>query len=299
MLTADCFVAPLELKFADGGEPGEFSGYASVFGNEDSHGDVVLPGAFADSLAEHKARGTMPALFVEHGAALGGDPLPAGVWREMDEDERGLKVRGKISALDTDHGRRVRSLMQDGALRGLSIGFQVRPGGSVMRAKSSDPRRQLKSVNLLEVSLVRDGSNRLALVDGVKSVLRMTDGAAAAQSIGQAIALHQQCLSGSDSPTNDERAQLLGHLQDAHEALTGSRTPPWIKAAPATIREFETALRERFAFSAAEARRIAETGFKSLGSRDESGGKASKPDTTGALHDIGAALAGFNLPSLR
>lgn len=31
---------------------GEFVGYASVFGNRDSYGEVVAPGAFAESLDE-------------------------------------------------------------------------------------------------------------------------------------------------------------------------------------------------------------------------------------------------------
>jgi len=76
-MIGNTFTAPVELKFTSD-ERGEFEGYGSVFGNEDSHGDVIVKGAFEKSLAEHKARGTMPALYIEHGPFAGtGDCLPA------------------------------------------------------------------------------------------------------------------------------------------------------------------------------------------------------------------------------
>lgn len=40
---------PLEIKSFE--ETGVFEGYGSVFGNADWYGDVVMPGAFANSLA--------------------------------------------------------------------------------------------------------------------------------------------------------------------------------------------------------------------------------------------------------
>lgn len=167
----DTFIAPLECKFAGDGATGEFEGYGAVFGNTDSHGDVFLPGAFTATLADHKARGTMPVMFVQHGPALGGDPLPAGVWRAVSEDGKGLHVKGKLSALDTDYTRRVRSLMQDGGLNGLSVGFRVATDGAVYGRKAGEPRRTLKAVHLPEISLVHAGSNPLARVDSFKSVL--------------------------------------------------------------------------------------------------------------------------------
>ena len=41
----------LETKFVGDPTTGEFEGYASVFDHKDWHGDVVKPGAFADSLS--------------------------------------------------------------------------------------------------------------------------------------------------------------------------------------------------------------------------------------------------------
>jgi len=165
--------APLEVKFADGGgEPaGTFSGMASVFGVVDSHGDSVVPGAFAASLAEHKARGSLPIMYAMHGPALGADPLPSGVWQEMQETPEGLHVRGRISALDTDYGKRIRGLIADGALGSLSIGFRVRQGGATLntKARPGEAQRTLKAVSLVEVSLVPAGSNPRAKVLSIKS----------------------------------------------------------------------------------------------------------------------------------
>lgn len=164
------FGVAAEFKFSDTGN-GTFDGYGAVFGNTDSHGDVIRPGAFVDTIAQHKAQGTMPALYVEHGPVTGGDPLPSGVWTSLEEDAHGLKGVGKISALDTDHGRRLRGLMQDGALRGLSIGYRVAQNGSTSGTKAGEPRRILTKLHLVEVSIVRDPSNPLARVDSIKAAL--------------------------------------------------------------------------------------------------------------------------------
>ncbi len=53
-----------EVKFADGAAAGTFSGYGAVFSNEDYGGDVILPGAFTETLAEWKAKGKLPKMLV-------------------------------------------------------------------------------------------------------------------------------------------------------------------------------------------------------------------------------------------
>ena len=44
---------PFEVKTVE--EDGTFTGYGSVFGVKDSYDEIVAPGAFAESLAAHKA----------------------------------------------------------------------------------------------------------------------------------------------------------------------------------------------------------------------------------------------------
>ena len=47
----DCAVK-LKAGPDDGLEDGQFEAYAAVFGKKDSYGDVIIPGAFADTLTD-------------------------------------------------------------------------------------------------------------------------------------------------------------------------------------------------------------------------------------------------------
>ncbi|WP_336946889.1 HK97 family phage prohead protease [Asaia sp. HN010] len=160
---SEYLAAPFEWKFAPDAPEGSFEGYGSVFGHKDAHGDIVLPGAFAETLAERKAQGRSIPMHVMHGI-LGGDGLPVGVWEDASEDAHGLHLRGRLSGMDTDYGRRLYGLVKDGALGGLSIGFSLRKNGATFGTDPKGSRRQIKAVNLHEVSLVDDPSNALARV---------------------------------------------------------------------------------------------------------------------------------------
>ena len=52
---------PLELK-RQTIDTGMFSGFASIFGNVDAFGEIVIKGAFAKSIADWQALGLMPPL---------------------------------------------------------------------------------------------------------------------------------------------------------------------------------------------------------------------------------------------
>jgi len=160
---SEYLAAAFEWKFAPDAKEGSFEGYGSVFGHQDAHGDIVLPGAFAETLAERKAQGRSIPMHVMHGI-LGGDGLPVGVWEDASEDAHGLHLRGRLSSMDTDYGRRLYGLVKDGALGGLSIGFSLRKNGATFGTDPKGSRRQIKAVNLHEVSLVDDPSNALARV---------------------------------------------------------------------------------------------------------------------------------------
>ncbi|MCA3562352.1 MAG: HK97 family phage prohead protease [Aestuariivirga sp.] len=152
--------SPLELRFAGDTETGEISGYGSVFKSTDLHGDVVAPGAFGASMAKHRAARTMPLMLWAHDLAQ-----PIGVWQDAREDDRGLAVKGKLN-LDTQRGREAYSLLRQGALNGLSIGFRVPPSGAKSGLKG---RRILTEIDLYEVSIVTFPSNTGARVTNVKS----------------------------------------------------------------------------------------------------------------------------------
>ena len=152
----------LEIKTAD--DAGVIEGYDSTFGGEpDSYGDVVLPGAFAESLVKHKRADTMPLMLWGHQS---GD-LPIGNWVDMAEDGKGLWVKGQVD-LEDPMGQRVHKAMKRKSVRGLSIGYET------VESKE-DPKRRgvrlLEKLDLWEISPVNFPANRRATVTGVKTIL--------------------------------------------------------------------------------------------------------------------------------
>ena len=115
-------------------------GYASLWGVADLNGDVVQAGAFADSLARTGAAGVR--MLNQHDAHA-----PVGVWETLEEDARGLFVRGRIEDW-SPQARFAAALSRAGALDGLSIGYRA------ARARREGRLRVLSAVDLWEVSLV-------------------------------------------------------------------------------------------------------------------------------------------------
>jgi HK97 family phage prohead protease len=165
----ETFLTPLEVKFDSGSDTMSFSGYGARFGNVDSYGDVIAAGAFTKTLKDAKSSGNWPAMLLQHGSWLGGDDdMPVGVWTDMHEDEEGLFVEGQLAP--TTRGKDAYTLLKMSprpAINGMSIGFI--PTEWTMRSKPEEPRRTLKAVNLLEVSLVTFPANGKARVEAVKS----------------------------------------------------------------------------------------------------------------------------------
>lgn len=148
------------------GEKGQFEGYASTFGGEpDSYGDIIAPGAFAESLAAHKARSTMPKMFWQH------DPRePIGKWLKAEEDDHGLLVSGQLN-MGVQRAREAYELLKAGDIDGLSIGYRIQGYEVDQEAETWT----LTKVDLFEVSIVSIGANDSATVAEVKSFRRVQE----------------------------------------------------------------------------------------------------------------------------
>lgn len=164
----------IEIKLASedfDAKTGEFAGYGAVFGNIDSYGDVIAKGAFKGTLREWEERGKLPPMLLQHGGGgFGGsadDMLPVGQWLEMEENAKGLKVKGKLFALGTERGQYIYEGMKTGVLDGLSIGFRTKK--FTMGTKPNEARRTLEEIDLMEVSIVTFPANGKARVSAVKS----------------------------------------------------------------------------------------------------------------------------------
>lgn len=139
--------AHFETKFVSEGT-GEFEGYASVFDVVDYYRDTIVPGAFAETLAEHERRGTKPRMLWFH------DPARViGEWKVLQEDVRGLFVSGQLDLEKPDALKAYGYLKGDGSLD-LSIGYTA----LLFEVDRVKDVRVLKTIWLDEVSLAPSGA---------------------------------------------------------------------------------------------------------------------------------------------
>ena len=152
----------VECLKAEGAE-GRFTGYGSTFGNVDSDADIIVPGAFAKSLADFRAKNQMPAMLFSHDRAR-----PIGDYVEAREDDHGLWLEGQLW-VDGEHPNQdaltARRMMKGPGGAGMSIGFWVR-GEEIDREKGI---RKITDAKLVEVSVVTFPANEMARTTGVKA----------------------------------------------------------------------------------------------------------------------------------
>jgi HK97 family phage prohead protease len=132
-----------------------FEGYASTFNNIDHGDDVVIRGAFANSLAKNSQ---VPILW-QHQMSE-----PVGISVQLYEDAQGLFIKGNLPKDDTLVSGRIIPQMKIGSIKEMSIGFFTKNFDM-----SKDGIRLLKEIELMEVSLVTKAMNSQALVSGFKS----------------------------------------------------------------------------------------------------------------------------------
>ena len=149
----------LEFK-ALGGER-TFSCYGNVKGNIDHALDRVVDGAYRDSIAAHKAAGTMPKFFWMHNPW----DTPVGVWTAMEEDSKGLYMEGKFS--NTPKGNELYELYKDNALDSFSIGYRVNDE----KWNNSLGCNDLIKVDIREISAVTFACNEESRLVEIKSKL--------------------------------------------------------------------------------------------------------------------------------
>jgi uncharacterized protein len=166
----------LEFKAS---EDGEIEGYGAIYGNVDRGGDIIAAGAFSDSLASGRA----VKMLYQH------DPYrPVGVWTSVVDDERGLRVKGRLLTSIPD-GKMVHELARNGVIDGLSVGYRT------LLADSLSGARVIKSAELWEVSPVTFPMNDLARIDAVKAAemterdmqIKLTRDAGLSRSVAEAL----------------------------------------------------------------------------------------------------------------
>lgn len=148
------FACGLQIKSLDA--KGKFAGYASVFDVVDSQKDILIRGAFAETL---KGRVRDIKMLWQHQ-----QDEPIGVFTKMFEDARGLYVEGQL-LLDVARAKEAYALLKEGAIGGLSIGYTP----VKWRIHEKTGVRIISQVDLWEVSLVTFPANSAAKITVVKT----------------------------------------------------------------------------------------------------------------------------------
>jgi len=135
-----------------------FIGYGSTFNNIDRGNDIIMPGAFRESLSK-----ITPKLLWQHDHSE-----PLGIFTEIFEDAKGLYIKGKMPKADTFVSERVIPQMKIGSINSMSIGFNI--DEEVEERIGDTTIRQIRKLTLWEVSLVTIPMNAEATIEDVKSL---------------------------------------------------------------------------------------------------------------------------------
>ena len=191
---------PVHVKAGpdDGLGEGVFSAYASVFGNVDSYGDVVIPGAFADDLKAWEESGNpIPLLF---GHNMSDPDYNLGHVLTAVEDDKGLLVTAQLD-LENPKALQTYRMLKGRRINQMSFAYDVVDGGSVTETVDGEERHyyELRALKVYEVSVVTIGANQETEILAVKTA---------------AAALLSGTQAGRDVSAKDE-----GELRKAHEAI--------------------------------------------------------------------------------
>ena len=122
-------------------------GYASVFNIQDCTGEIIAPSAFAP-LQPRSVK-----LLWQHN-----HEHPIGVVEELRQDNHGLFVRARINC-EVEKGREAASLVKQGAIKGLSVGFNA-----IKHHYDAHGKRVITKAKLWEISVVTFPANPSAQI---------------------------------------------------------------------------------------------------------------------------------------
>ena len=172
---------PVQIKAGpdDGLGEGQFSAYASVFGNKDSYGDVVMPGAFAEDLKRWEESGNpIPLLF---GHNMSDPDYNIGHVLSATEDDKGLLVTAQLD-LENPKALQTYRMLKGRRVNQMSFAYDVLEAGEAQREMDGAKEQvyELRKLKVYEVSVVTIGANQETEVLAVKAHAEALAGAAKA-----------------------------------------------------------------------------------------------------------------------
>jgi len=145
---------------SEGQRYGLVKGLFSTYGNVDEVKDRVIKGAFTNSLAKYKQNDHQIPLLYMHSDLIGGIKIDSVV-----DTEEGLEGSALIN-LDVQRGKEGYALAKQGVISSFSIGYRT------IKSEIVGGVRELKEVDLFEISMVPNPANVKAIIKDIKS----TDG---------------------------------------------------------------------------------------------------------------------------
>jgi len=205
--------SPFEIKELNDG--GRIEGLLAGFGDVDHGGDKLLPGCLTKSLA---TRTTPLPMLLFHDMKR-----PIGAWKEWQERSEGLYVKGSLT-LSTRDGQEAHALARDGALTGLSIGWQPVRGDVDQKTGT----RHVSEALLNEGSLVAIPLHARTRVTAIKSITNARDIAEILQEAGLsgrkakvAAGAAWKTLNENDDASDDEVRAILNQSAARIAAIGG------------------------------------------------------------------------------
>lgn len=201
MLFKSC---PAQIKAAgeqDGLAAGEFEAIVSVFGNRDSYGDVVVPGAFTDTLAEWKSSGDPIPVYYSH--RMDDPDFNIGEVVDAKEVAEGLWVKGRIDLEDPLPGSKapqVHRLMKGRRLTQFSFAYDIDEAGWV--TKDDEEFFELRKLKLHEVGPTPIGANDQTELLGIKAA------GAAARHLAEQVKAGRVLSAKNETSLRDSLSQL-------------------------------------------------------------------------------------------
>lgn len=232
---------------ATGDGAGEFEAIVAVFGNVDSGGDVIVKGAFTDTLAEWRASGDPIPVVWSHDS---NDPFShIGSVVEASETDTGLLVKGQLD-LDNPKAAQVHKLLKGRRVTQFSFAYSVLDGGPT--EVDGESAFELRRLKLYEVGPTLVGMNQATELLSAKSddvdakagrVLSAKNVEVVTNAIAAADALKSALKTLLDAATNDDGKASTGQ-QVKDEEPSGVKSEEQPASVPAVdIRSWDTYLK--------------------------------------------------------
>lgn len=167
MLHKSCPVAIKAVGEDDGLEEGQFRALVSVFGNKDAYGDIVLPGAFADTLAAWKSKGDPIPVYWSH--QLFDPDMNIGYLLDATETDDGLEVLAQLDIGEdaSPKAKQTYRLLKGRRVTQFSFSYSIVEGASV-NSEDHGWYYELRKLDLYEVGPTPVGANSETELLGVK-----------------------------------------------------------------------------------------------------------------------------------